>query len=230
MGRIFAGALCAAAAVVHSAAAADSNEAARANAPIFVTSNLGPNMLGTVALPIRATRFADSWGRASADATRSPEVQRLISPARAMGRLQKVNFVQAAVHARVRWMSDATQWGQHDYWATAEQTLARGAGDMEDRAIVKMQALRALGFQPDELYLTLGRDRVGGPITVLMVRIEDRYFMVDDTGGPAVLLDRRRHEFQPQLSFGSGGSWVHARKLPPTTVTARAGTRAIGRN
>ncbi len=229
MRRILAGALCAAAAVVHTPAAADSIEAGRANAPIFVTSNLGPNMLGTVALPIRAARFAESWGRANADATRSPEVQRLISPARAMGRLQKVNFVQSAVHARVRWMSDATQWGQHDYWATADQTLARGAGDMEDRAIVKMQALRALGFHPNDLYLTLGRDRVGGPITVLMVRIENRYFMVDDTGGPAILLDRRGHEFQPQLTFGSSGSWVHARKLAPR-ATARAASAAIGRN
>ena len=217
-----AGAICAAAAAIHSPAAADSIDGLPSAAPIFVTANVGPNMLGTIALPIRAARFAESWSRASADATRSPELQRLISPARAMGRLQKVNFVQSAVHARVRWMSDATQWGRHDYWATAEQTLSRGAGDMEDRAIVKMQALRALGFSPNDLFLTLGRDRVGGPMTVLMVRIEDRYFMVDDTGGPATLLERRSHEFQPQLTFGTGGSWVHARKLP-----AKSASRAI---
>ena len=229
MKRILVGALCAAAAMAHGPAAADTNEVVPAPAPIFVTANVGPSMLGTIALPIRAARFAESWSRASADATRSPAVQQMIAPARAMGRLQKVNFVQAAVHARVRWMSDATQWGQHDYWATAEQTLGRGAGDMEDRAIVKMQALRALGFAPNDLFLTLGRDRVGGPITVLMVRIDDRYFMVDDTGGPATLLDRRGHEFQPQLTFGSGGSWVHARRLAPKSA-ARATNAALRRN
>lgn len=229
MKRILAGALCAAAAVASTPAVADSNEVVPTPAPIFVTANVGPNMLGTIALPIRAARFAESWGRASTDATRSPAIQQMIAPARAMGRLQKVNFVQAAVHARVRWMSDATQWGQHDYWATADQTLARGAGDMEDRAIVKMQALRALGFGPDELFLTLGRDRVGGPITVLMVRIEGRYFMVDDTGGPATLLDRRGHEFQPQLTFGTSGSWVHARKQAPKSA-ARATNTALRRN
>ena len=229
MRRIIGGAICAAAAAVHTPAAADSADVVRPAAPIFVTANVGPSMLGTIALPIRAARFAESWGRASADATRSPEVQRLIAPARAMGRLQKVNFVQSAVHARVRWMSDATQWGQHDYWATAQQTLARGAGDMEDRAIVKMQALRALGFSNNDLFLTLGRDRVGGPITVLMVRIEGRYFMVDDTGGPATLLDRRGHEFQPQLTFGTSGSWVHARRLAPKSA-ARATNTALRRN
>ena len=229
MRRIIVGAICAAAAAAHAPAAADSTENVQSSTPIYVTGNVGPSMLGTIALPIRAARFADSWSRASADATRSPTLQAMIAPARAMGRLQKVNFVQSAVHSRIRWMSDATQWGQHDYWATAEQTLARGAGDMEDRAIVKMQALRALGFDHDDLFLTLGRDRVGGPITVLMVRIENRYFMVDDTGGPATLLDRRGYEFQPQISFGSNGSWVHARRLPPQSA-ARATNVALRRN
>ncbi|GAA4725838.1 transglutaminase-like cysteine peptidase [Sphingomonas lutea] len=230
MGRILLGALCAAAAVTCSPAAAEPAPVASAGPAIIVTANAGPNMLGTIALPIRAARFAESWARASADATRSPELQRMIAPGRAMGRLQKVNFVQAAVHARVRWMSDATQWGQHDYWATAEQTLAKGAGDMEDRAIVKMQALRALGFDHRDLFLTLGRDRVGGPITVLMVRIDDRYFMVDDTGGPATLLDRRGFEFQPQLSFGSAGSWIHARKIPAKRTAAAISAASASRN
>ena len=230
MRGIFTGALCAAAAVVSSPAAADSIESSRNDTPILVNGNVGPNMLGTVALPIRAARFTESWTRATADATSLPQLQQMIAPARGMGRLQKINFVQSAVHARIRWMSDATQWGQHDYWATAEQTLSRGAGDMEDRAIVKMQALRALGFNPNDLFLTLGRDRVGGPLVVLMVRIDGRYFMVDDTGGPAVQLDRRSYEFQPQISFGSSGSWVHARKIAPRATMRTASAAAPARN
>ncbi len=190
--------------------------------PIYVTQKLGPAMLGTVALPIRAQRFADSWSRAREDATASPVLQRMVAPARAMGRLHKVNYVQTAVHNRIRWMSDTTQWGKHDYWASAAQTLARGAGDMEDRAIVKMQALRALGFDAADLFITLGRDRVGGAITVLMARIDGRYFMLDDTGGPAVLIDRRRFEFEPQISFGWNGAWVHARALPPVALRTAA--------
>ena len=230
MQRLLATALCAIATVSGTPAAADSIETARTETPIVVSGNTGPSMLGTVALPIRAARFTDSWSRASADASGLPQLQQMIAPARAMGRLQKVNFVQSAVHARIRWMSDATQWGQHDYWATAAQTLSRGAGDMEDRAIVKMQALRALGFDPRDLFITLGRDRVGGPLVVLMVRIDGRYFMVDDTGGPAVQLDRRSYEFQPQISFGAGGSWVHARKLAPRTALRTASAASSGRN
>ena len=222
MWRALAAATVASCALAPAAFAADSAPIQPRQAPIYVTRGVGPAMLGTVALPIRAVRFAESWTRASQDASGLPELQRLIAPARSMGRLQKVNYVQAAVHDRIRWMSDATQWGQHDYWASASQTLARGAGDMEDRAIVKMQALRALGFDPGDLFITLGRDRVGGPITVLMVRIEGRFFMVDDTGGPAVLIDRRRFEFQPQISFGWNGAWVHARHTPAPVTTAGA--------
>ena len=195
---------------------------AAAAAPIYVNRALGPTMLGTVALPIRAVRFADSWARAREDASASRALQRMIAPARNFGRLQQVNFVQAVVHDRIRWMSDATQWGQHDNWASANQTLARGAGDMEDRAILKMQVLRALGFDRNDLFITLGRDRVAGPITVLMVRLGDRFFMLDDTGGPAVLLDRRGFEFQPQISFGWNGSWVHARTIRRAAMTSAA--------
>ena len=105
-------------------------------------------------------------------------------------------------------MSDATEWGQHDYWASAAETLEHGAGDMEDRAIVKMQALRALGFSTRDLYLTMGRDKVGGPITVLIVRLGGRYYVLDDDGGPPFTTDKRP-EFKPLMTFGYGGSWVH---------------------
>ena len=117
-------------------------------------------------------------------------------------------------------MSDTTQWGKHDYWASASEIFTRGAGDMEDRAIVKMHALRALGFDPADLFITLGRDRVGGAITVLMVRIDGRYFMVDDTGGTPFPVDNRRNEFDPILSFGWNSAWVHKRLAPPTTMAA----------
>ena len=118
-------------------------------------------------------------------------------------------YVQSRVTNNIRWVSDATEWGQHDYWASASETLAHGAGDMEDRAIVKMQALRALGFAPSDLFLTLARDRVGGPITVLMARLGGRYFVLDDTGGRPFPVETARFEFQPVISFGFNGAWVH---------------------
>jgi len=186
-----------------------------------------PAMLGNLAVPIRADRFAESLRRAHEDASRSPALQHLIAAARGLSRAQQIAYVQRNVASAIRWESDATQWGQHDYWASALQTLARGAGDMEDRAIVKMQALRSLGFNPNDLFLTLARDRVGGPETVLTVRAGQRYYVLDDTGGAPFLVEQRRYEFQPIISFGWNGSWIHTR--PTATAQARTGAGSFAR-
>jgi predicted transglutaminase-like cysteine proteinase len=180
----------------------------------------GPDMLGTRAVPIRADRFSDSLRRAREDASASPILQRLIAPARMLPPLQKIAFVQRAVTSSIHWISDATEWGQHDYWASASQTLAHGAGDAKNRAIVKLQALRALGFNNSDLFLTLARDRVGGPLTLLTVRSGGRYYVVDDTGAPPFLAEQRRLELQPIISFGMYGAWVHVRPVAPMTIAA----------
>ena len=186
-----------------------------------------PSMLGTTAVRIRADRFSGSWARALEDASRVPAMQQLIAPARGLTRPQQIAFVQRAVTTNIRWISDATEWGQHDYWASAAQTLAHGAGDMEDRAIVKMQALRALGFDQRDLYITLARDRVGGPLTVLAVRYAGRFFILDDTGGTPFLADSRSFEMQPILSFGWTGAWVH-QKPGASLAIASASAAAAG--
>jgi predicted transglutaminase-like cysteine proteinase len=200
-----AGALCA----ISPATAAGTPETPQAT--IYVTGSTGPAMLGTSTVSIRAARFNGSWANAMQDATHNPLLLQMIAPARGMAPLQQMQFVQSRVNNAIRWMSDATQWGQHDYWASANQTLKSGAGDMEDRAIVKMQALRALGFGPNDLWLTLARDVIGGPVTVLTARVGGRYYILDDNGGAPFLADSRRREFQPILSFGWSGAWVHTR-------------------
>src|SRR4029079_431315 len=160
-----------------------------------------PSMLGFTAQPIRAVRFSVGAHQAFSDATSSPLLQRLVAPARSMNRLQQMAYVQSRVTSNIRWVSDATEWGQHDYWATATQTLAHGAGDEEDRAIVKLQALKALGFNQSDLFRTLARDRVGGPITVLLARLNGRYWVLDDTRGTPVLRQGGEVEVQPVARF-----------------------------
>lgn len=182
---------------------------------IVVTGRLAPvspDLFGTVALPVRAARYAAGWRRAALDASALPSMRRLVAPARGLGREQQVGYVQAAVTRNVRWISDATEWGRHDYWASAAETLERGAGDMEDRAIVKMQALRALGIPTRDLYLTMGRDKVGGPITVLLVRLGQRFYVLDDLGGSPIPADRREG-FEPMLTLGHNASWIHGRRI-----------------
>ena len=188
-----------------------------------------PSLFGTLTLPVKAVRYYDDWERARRDDSNDPRMRALIAPALRLTPEQKISYIQGAVYQRIRWMSDATEWGQHDYWASAAETLEHGAGDMEDRAIVKMQALRALGFSTRDLYLTMGRDKVGGPITVLIVRLGGRYYLLGDDGGAPITTDRRP-EFKPLMTFGYGGSWVHgypAQAQKPAT-TSRAAAVAFG--
>jgi predicted transglutaminase-like cysteine proteinase len=201
--------------------------AARIETPITVNGSiLAPNVFDTVALRVKPDRYMDDWERARRDDSTDPRMQSLIAPARAMSREGQIAYVQGAVYRAIRWRSDATEWGMHDYWASAAETLAHGAGDMEDRAIVKMQALKNLGFNPSDLFLTLARDRVGGPIAVLMARLNGRYFVLDDTGGAPFPVDQRKFEFQPVMSFGWAGTWVHTRGMPARVTAAAARTIA----
>ena len=190
--------------------------------PIIVTAR-GPQLFGMDSVPIRPAQYFDDWERARRDATKNPILRQLIAPARELLPDQQIYYIQAAVPRLIRWRSDATEWGAHDYWASADETLQHGYGDDEDRAIVKMQALLALGFSARNLYLTMGHDKVGGNVVVLIVRHKSRYYVLDDTGGAPFTTDRRP-EFRPILTFGYGGFWIHGRRVP--TVTPRVAASA----
>lgn len=202
--------------------------------PIYVQGSAppgAPEMFGTATLPIRPEAYYEDWERARRDDSSDPQMRRLVAPARELLPDQQIFYIQAAVNRLIRWRSDATEWGAHDYWASAQETLQHGYGDDEDRAIVKMQALRALGFSPRDLYLTMGHDKVGGTVTVLIVRQNHRYYVLDDTGGPPFTTDRRP-EFQPILTFGYGGFWIHGRRVPavPQRVAAASSAAAGSAN
>lgn len=190
--------------------------------PIIVTAQaapISPNLFGTVALPVKAERYAAGWRRAELDASFLPSMQRLVAPARGLSREQQIAYVQAVVDRNIRWISDATEWGLHDYWASAAETLQHGAGDMEDRAIVKLQALRTLGVPTRDLYITMGQDKVGGPITVLLVRLGQRFYVLDDLGGAPIPAERRQG-FEPMLTLGSTTAWIHGHRI---AAAARVG-------
>lgn len=150
-----------------------------------------------------------AWERARKNASGIPAMKKLIAPVVGLSAPLQIAYVQSVVPRLIRWRSDTTQWGKHDYWASAAETLERGFGDSEDRAIVKMQALRALGIPSRNLFLTLGRDVVSGPETILVVRNGAGYLMLDDSAGAPFSPDRRP-EFPPVLTFGFGATWVHA--------------------
>ncbi|GAA4008494.1 hypothetical protein GCM10022280_01530 [Sphingomonas swuensis] len=177
---------------------------------ITVTAQVRPHLFGTVALPGPSGRWGDKWQKVASDARPCAALQSLVAPARALGRLAQLQFVQAQVDRRIGWRSDGTQYNARIYWASAAETLASGFGDDDDRAILKYQALRALGYPRSDYYLMMGRDQVRGDYVMLAARADGRWWLLEEQGDLPVAADRRAG-FEPVASFGAGRSWIHGR-------------------
>jgi predicted transglutaminase-like cysteine proteinase len=91
--------------------------------------------------------------------------------------------VQQEINQRVRWMHDLDNMGVADFWANAGETLRRGTGDSEDIAIAKMQVLKAAGFNPKDLYISIGRHSTRGAHILLLARTASGFFSLDDRDG-----------------------------------------------
>lgn len=194
---------------------------------VTVRAHTAPDLFGTVTLPTSGGLWAQKWQKIASDRHMPSGLQDIVRPAQGLTKIQQLAVIQTEVDRRIGWRSDGTSYGERDYWATAAETLAQGAGDDEDRAILKYQALRALGWKAHELYLILGRDAVRGPYTLLAARANGRFWLLEDRGSEIVAADRRTG-FTPMVSFGAGRSWIHGRRrtAAPTLAAAAASVSA----
>ena len=186
---------------------------------VTVTARARPDLLGTVALPTRGGLWAEKWAKVASDSSIPPELGDIIRLAEGLTRIQQLSVIQAEVDRRLGWRSDGTSYGERDYWATASETLAQGKGDDEDRAIVKFQALRALGWKPQDLYLVVGQDTVRGQYTLLAVRLAGRFWLLEERGEDIISADRRTG-FAPMMSFGDGRVWLHGKLRHPRQASS----------
>ena len=173
-----------------------------------------PNVFGTVALGAGVTAYGARWRRVSAADQHDARVAALAAAAVASGtsELARLTAIHADVDSRIRWQSDLDTYHVSDYWAQAGETLTRGQGDSEDIAILKMQVLKAAGFSPRNIYLSVGRDRLRGADTLLLVRIGNDFYALDDRSPrPVSALDGTR--FRPIITLGRDTAWIHGRRI-----------------
>lgn len=186
-----------------------------------------PDLFGTKTVAVKGGSADDQWARAPAPAG-AAWLMGLTAAARGLGPKQQAMFVQAAVNRRLAYRADADNWGAADYWATAEETIARRSGDCEDMAIVKMQALRLLGFDPRDLYLVTGRNRAGAQHALLAVRIDGVFWVLDD-GSATVVPAAGYGGLTPMITYGAGWKWVHGYEVPPHEAVAALRTGGTAR-
>ena len=191
-----------------------------ASHPLILSRPASPDVFGTVALNAGVTFYDARFRRVASTDARDPLVERLAAGAAGLDPIAKLKLVQDAVNQRVHWAHDLDNMGVADFWANAGETLRRGTGDSEDIAIVKMQALKAAGFNPKDLYISIGRHSSRGAHILLLARTAAGFFALDDqTQG--LTSANQNGRFTPIMTLGQGMSWIHGRRI---------GTKVAGAN
>jgi len=199
--------------------------AALPSAPIYAFAPVSPNVFGTVALNAGMTAYDVRWRRVSGADQSDTRIAEIAGACAGLGTLQKLALVHSEVNRRVTWRADLDGYGIADYWANAGETLTKGVGDSEDIAVVKIQALKAAGFSPRDLYLSVGRDSKRGADALLMVRAEGKFYVLDDRVDRP-LTPEEHAKFVPIITLGGNGqTWLHGRSIaaggPQRIRTAR---------
>ena len=93
----------------------------------------------------------------------------------------RLGEINRAINMSIRPMSDMTQYGVDDYWASPLTSLGNGAGDCKDYAIAKYVALEESGVSPDDLQLEIVRDvEHQATHAVVAVRFKDEWLILDN--------------------------------------------------
>jgi len=152
----------------------------------------------------------------------------------------KPGEINRAINLAIRSVSDETQYGETDVWASPLATFMRGAGDCEDYAFAKFAALRLAGIEADDLRILIVRDIRGEDHAVAAVRLDGRWLtldnrrmaMIEDADirnyRPTFVMDRdgiRRYAAAPLLAGMAGPAAEPALPAPATpaaTIAAAA--------
>ena len=198
-----------------------------ASHPMILNRPANPDVFGTVALNAGVTFYDARFRRVAATDARDPLVLRLAAAATNLDPVAKLRLVQREINQRVRWMHDLDNMGVADFWANAGETLRRGTGDSEDIAIAKMQVLKAAGFSPADLYISVGRHSTRGAHILLLARTAGGFLVLDDQVND-LLTPAQHGRFTPVMTLGQGMSWLHGRRVGPRVGPRVASTNSSG--
>ena len=193
--------------------------------PITVTANRpipnNPDVLGTAALNAGVTLYDARFRRVSAADRGSLMMRQLAAPLVGLDPVEQLIRAKALVESRVHFGTDLDTLGVADFWSEAGETLQRGIGDDEDIAIAEMQLLKAAGFSPYDLYISIGREKTRGSHVVLLARTAHGFYLLDNNLSVVVPAGRGNATFVPMITVGVGRSWIHGYRIRPARLAVR---------
>jgi predicted transglutaminase-like cysteine proteinase len=191
-------------------------------------------LFGTVAIPVSTSVHAPRWravlgeqadriilGGCDSDALCRNAAFRSLSSLAAGLRTEpvdeRIRKINRAVNSSIRYRTDLELYGRGDYWASFRETVLAGKGDCEDIALVKMWLLRAADVPENTMQLVLARDtRRQLDHAFLSVQVDAGVLVLDnltDEVEPERLAGQR---YQPMVSLGVGGTWIHGYRGRPS--------------
>lgn len=190
-------------------------QAGAASKPEFVEDYNDVNIIGGRKILYRDFSRISKWQRVrpqiDPDAKiADPKLARWVSWARGLAELSPVERMRAihdAVQQKFKYVTDATNWGQPDYWETPEEVVARGSMDCEGFAIFKYFLAVHAGIDPETMLVLAGvipSTREGHAVLVSRVSDggRDSFFILDN---------RLRH----MLAIEDAGDLVAAFSVDP---------------
>ena len=171
-----------------------------------------PNVFGTATVGAGVTFYDSRFRRVAKTDRNHPLVMSMAKPLIGLSPEQQLTAVHTAVAQKVRWAHDLDTMRVADLWANAGETLERGAGDSEDIAIVKMQVLKAAGWNPRDLFISIGREKGIGAHIVLLAHAPSGFYVLDDRASRP-LSPREHARFTPILTLTEGKSYIHGRRV-----------------
>lgn len=180
-----------------------------------------PDVLGTAALDAGVTIYDARFRRVSAADRDNVLVLEIASQLAGLDPVAQLVRVKQLVDKRVRFATDLDTMHVADYWSPAGDTLQRGAGDDEDIAIVQMQVLKVAGFDPKDLYISVGRHKQHGAHAVLIAKTPQGFFVLDQAE-PTVLPANGSapRRFVPMMTIGAGRSFLHGYRVGGSSLGA----------
>lgn len=134
--------------------------------------------------------------------------QRIISQAKNLTGLQKLNFVNREIN-RIPYIIDPQNWNKDDYWETPYEFFVY-SGDCEDFAITKYLTLKQAGVPQEAMRIVVLQDlNLNEVHSVLTVTIDGQNYILDNQF-PQVMTDRAIHHYQPIYSINERHWWRHA--------------------
>lgn len=114
---------------------------------------------------------------------------------------------------RIPGVTDQSNWGQRDYWATPVELLASNGGDCEDYALAKYFTLKAAGVPTERLRITYVRAwiarerRVESHMVLAYYPFPDADPLILDNLHPQIRSASERTDLTPTMGFNADGLW-----------------------